>query len=128
MVIRFQGVKFLNSNQKGNIGESKALAYLLYKDYEVFLPFGTASKCDMIAVKGPNCFKVSVKSTAAKDSRKGSWIVRLRQKRGNKDYYFDPLDSDILLVYIIPEDTIVEFKSIDIKSKTAISIKEATLR
>jgi len=54
----------MNSNLQGNIGESKALAYLIDEGYTVYLPFGTASKNDMIIEKDNVIQRVSVKTSS----------------------------------------------------------------
>lgn len=111
----------MNSNMKGNIGEAEALKYFLKEGYEVYLPFGTASKCDMIVTKDNITSRVSVKTTCSK-VKNGKYSVRIRQGKMNKDIPFDNTSSDILFIYVLPEDRIVILKSLDITAKMAIYV------
>jgi hypothetical protein len=111
----------MDSNAKGNLGEAKALLYFTSNGYEVYLPFGTASKCDMLVLKDNITQRVSVKSTTSK-SPSGRYKVRLRQSKMNEIKPFDNLASDLLFVYIIPEDNIVILESKSIANKNEIVI------
>lgn len=111
----------MNTNLQGNIGESKALAYFIENGYTVYLPFGTASKNDMIIEKDNIIKRVSVK-TANSKLKSGKYKVRIRQGKLNKQIPFDKGASDILCVYIIPENRIVILESKDIKTGFEITI------
>ena len=105
----------MNTNLQGNIGESKALAYLIEQGYSVYLPFGTASKNDMIIEKDNVLKRISVK-TANSKTVSGKYRVRIRQGKLNKQIPFDKNASDILLIYVIPEDRFVMMNSSEIKT------------
>lgn len=112
----------MNSNLKGNIGEAKALSYFISNGYEVYIPFGTATKCDLIVLKDNKTYRVSVKSTSSKN-KSGSYNVRLRQSKMNEDKPFRKEDSDLLFVYIIPENKHLVLKSKDINVINTLSVK-----
>lgn len=111
----------MNTNLQGNIGESKALAYFISEGYTVYLPFGTAAKNDMIIEKDNIIQRVSVKTSTRKISS-GKFRVKIRQGKMNKEIPFDKHGSDILCVYIIPEDRIVILNSIDIQNKSELFV------
>lgn len=111
----------MDTNLKGNLGESKALYYFISNGYEVFTSFGTASSCDMVVLKNNLIQRVSVKSTT-RITPSGKYIIDLRQ-RGHKNHKtFDNTASDLLFIYVIPEDRIelIETKSIDSTSTLTI--------
>jgi hypothetical protein len=111
----------MDSNLQGNIGESKVMTYYISENYSVYLPFGTASKNDMIVEKDGIIKRISVKSTRTK-SKTGKYIVKIRQGKLNKQIPFDKNGSDILCVYIVPEDRIVFINSQDINTGFEISV------
>lgn len=111
----------MTTNEKGNIAESKVLTYFLELGYEVYLPFGTATTNDMVVIKDNTTKRVSVKSTSSK-SKSGKWEVRVRQITHLGTTLFDNSKTDLLVVYIIPENRIVVLEAKDIKAKTGISV------
>ncbi len=111
----------MNTNLQGNIGEAKALQYFIENEYEVYLPFGTASKCDMIIVKDGKVERVSVKTCSG--LTRGRYMVRIRQGKLNQQIPFDKSSSDILFVYVIPLDKIFTFNSKDIKNGFELTLK-----
>ena len=112
----------MNTNLQGNIGETIALKHFIKEGYEVYLPFGTATSCDMIVLKDGLSQRVSVKSASTKQAS-GNWRVRVKQGKLNKTEPFDPDGSDLLFVYIVPEDRYVILKSKDIGRKFEITLK-----
>lgn len=112
----------MNTNLQGNIGESKVLTHLLKEGYNVYLPFGTASKNDMVVEKDNKVERVSVK-TATRKIPSGKYRVKIRQGKMNKETPFDNTGSDLLCVYIVPEDRIVVLKSSDIKNKSELFVE-----
>lgn len=111
----------MDSNMKGNIGEAEALKYFIKEGYEVYLPFGTATKCDMVVIKDNILSRVSVKTTCSK-VKNGKYSVRIRQGKLNKEIPFDNTSSDILFIYVLPEDIVVILKSSEITAKMAIYV------
>lgn len=115
----------MNTNLQGNIGEAKAISFFIEQGYNVYLPFGTASTNDMVIEKDNEIKRVSVKTTnsvAKSSSGKIKYIVRIRQGKLNKQIPFDNKASDILFVYILPEDRIVLFNSNEITAKFEITV------
>lgn len=111
----------MNTNLKGNIGEAKALQYFISEGYEVYLPFGTASKCDLIVLKNNITKRISVKTTTSKTSS-GKYRVKIRQSKLNEDKPFDKNSSDILFIYVLPEDRVVILNSMEIDKISEITI------
>lgn len=111
----------MNTNLQGNIGESKVLAYFIAEGYNVYLPFGTAIKNDMIIEKDNVIKRVSVK-TANTKSKTGRYKVRIRQGKLNKQIPFDNKSTDILAVYVLQEDKVIVLNSTDIKTGFEILI------
>lgn len=111
----------MDTNQQGNIGESIALSHFLSEGYEVYLPFGTASKCDMIIVKDNLTKRVSVKTCGSKPT-KGKYVVKIRQGKMNKQVPFDASSSDILFIYIVESNKIHIFESKNITQRFEIRI------
>lgn len=112
----------MDTNLKGNIGEAKALWYFVKEGYEVYLPFGTASKCDMIVSKDNKTFRVSVKTTSRKSKSGKNYLVKIKQGKLNSQVHFNNEDSDLLFVYLIPEDKYIIFESKNITQKSEITI------
>ena len=113
----------MNSNLKGNIGEAKALSYFISNGYEVYIPFGTATKCDLIVLKDNVSYRVSEKTTSSID-KNGSYNVRIKQGKLNEQKPFNKEESDFLFIYIIPEDRCILLKSKEVKQLFQISIKK----
>ena len=111
----------MNSNLQGNIGEAKVLNHFINDGYTVYTPFGTAAKNDMIIEKSNIIKRVSVK-TANTKTKSGKYRVRIRQGKLNKQIPFDNKTTDILAIYIVPEDRIVLLDSCNIESKYEIVI------
>lgn len=110
----------MDTNQQGNIGEAKALQYFIESGYEVYLPFGTASKCDMVVVKSGKSERVSVKTSSFK--KKGRYRVKIRQGKLNKEEAFNPESSDLLFIYIVPEDKVIVLSSKEVTVKFEMTI------
>lgn len=111
----------MDTNTKGNLGEAKALHYFISNGYEVYLPFGTATKCDMVVIKDSISHRVSVKATTRK-TKSGKYTVKICQSKMNEDKPFDNKTSDFLFIYIIPEDRIILLESKNINKKTEITV------
>lgn len=115
----------MNTNLQGNIGEAKALAYFIEKGYNVYLPFGTASTNDMIIEKNCELKRVSVKTTKTKAKAVGEtnkYIVKIRQGKLNNQIPFNSNASDIVCVYILPENRFVLLNSKEITNKYEITV------
>lgn len=111
----------MDSNLKGNIGESVALNYFLKNGYEVYVPFGTATSCDMIVFRDGISLRVSVKS-GSRQSRNGKYEINIRQQVKRKSVPFKQESCDILFLYVIPEDRFKILNSKDVTNKNIITI------
>lgn len=112
----------MDSNLKGNIGEAAAILHFTKEGYEIYTPLGTASKCDMVIMKDGEVLRVSVKTTSTKSKNGKKWDVRIRQGKLNNQIPFDKTSSDLLFIYILPEDRNIILKSKDVKSGYTITI------
>jgi len=106
----------------GALGEAAVLKELIKQEYTVFTQFDGQSPFDMVAYKNNVLYRVSVKST--KSLNNNSWQIELRQRGLNRSSYFDPDASDILAIYIEPEDRVILLESKSITSKRSINIKQ----
>lgn len=113
----------MNTNLQGNIGESVALKYFIREGYEVYLPFGTATSCDMIVLKDNLPERVSVKTATRRSKNGKGWMVKISQGKMKKTEAFNPDSSDLLFVYILPEDTYHIFKSKAVDKKYELTIQ-----
>lgn len=111
----------MNTNLQGNIGESIALKHFISEGYEVYLPFGTASKYDMIVVKDNIPQRVSVKTTTRK-TKSGKWLVKIEQGKLKKMAPFDKVNIDLLFIYIVLENRHVILDTKDIKTTKCLTI------
>jgi PD-(D/E)XK nuclease superfamily protein len=115
---------FMNINNRGLFSELEVAKYFINQDYEVFTALGGFSSFDMVVYKDKQMWRVSVKSTETIDLNSGgSYAVRIGQRTRDSQKPFDPTTSDILAVYIVPEDRVVIFNSKDITNKYQINIK-----
>jgi hypothetical protein len=104
----------------GTIGEISAAKYFTEKGYFVYLPIDGHAPFDLIAYKD-KAYRVSVKSTTRKCGNK--YVVELRQNRYKKKTNFSARDSDIIFVYVLPEQRFALFESGDFDGKTAIYVQ-----
>ena len=111
----------MNSNLQGNIGEAAALKYFIEQEYEVYLPFGTATKSDLVVVKDNKSYRVSVKSTS-RISRSGRYEASIAQGKLRNTLPFDPEGSDILFIYVILTKQHYVFNSSDVKTKRIVTV------
>jgi len=111
----------MDSNLKGNIGESVALNYFIKEGYEVYIPFGTAISCDFIVLKNNIVLRVSVKS-GSRMSPSGKYEINIRQQIKHKSIPFNNKSIDLLFLYVIPEDRFKILEAKDIKNKNIITI------
>lgn len=111
----------MNTNLQGNIGEAKALQYFIKEGYEVYLPFGTASKYDMIVVKDNLAYRVSVKTTSRK-APSGKYLLKIEQGKLKSMKPFDKDSIDFLFAYVLPEDRYILLNAKSITKTRSITI------
>lgn len=117
----------MDRKTKGNLAESKAISYLIQNEYEVFLPFSENGSVDLLAIKDSKIYRISVKATSTK-TKSGKFkatikTVSRRKENKVKINVFDNTKVDKLLIYIIPNDEIIEINTKDIKTKNEISVE-----
>jgi hypothetical protein len=116
----------VNTVKKGRLGEAAVAHEFVRQGYDVYLPvFGNAN-FDMVVVKEGILSRVEVKSTSYKGSKK-SYAVQLKSVRHNTNetrvIKFDGNKSDLLAVYIVPENRVVILNSSDHHGKTVTHIE-----
>lgn len=111
----------MKSFEQGNLAEAKAIPYFLERGFNVSIPFGTSSPYDLIVEREGRCYRVSVKSTSHKDNA-FSWRVKIAQYARKKELPFDSKTSDLLFVYIVPENRCEIFHSKEIGAKYSFHI------
>lgn len=102
----------------GVLGEAKVLTYFVEHGYDVFTQFAGKAPFDLAVYKDGIIYRVSVKSCTYKKEK--AWRVAIGQ--GSTVRSFDSSKSDLLAIYIVPEDKILIFKSSDLHGKHKISI------
>lgn len=111
----------MTSNQKGNIGEAKAILYFTAEGYTVFTPLGVATPFDLIIYKDGLLKRVSVKSSCDK-VKSGKYEVRLGQTVRRGELPFDSDSCDILFLYVLPEDRFVVIETKSFTNTKSITI------
>lgn len=111
----------MTSNEIGNRGEAEVLNFFVSEGFEVYTPFGTASKCDMIVLKDKIAQRVSVKTCSGEKTYRG-YLVKIRQSQKGKQIPFDNTSCDLLAVYIMKEDKVYVFDAKIITNKFEIAI------
>lgn len=100
----------MDRKTKGRLAEAKVISYLIENGYEVYLPFSSNSKYDVIVFKECLSQKISIKYTSVKKPS-GPWVIEMRQIfRGNgviNINKFDCKEYDLIAVYIGPIDRVI---------------------
>lgn len=113
----------MQTGELGRLGEAKIVAHLVAQGYEVYSPLFGNTSCDLIVLRDNTIFRVECKSTGT--SRNGKYEVQLRSTRHNKTKNtvrkFDGTKSDILAIYLEPEDTVHLLKSLDYDGRSTVS-------
>lgn len=102
----------LTRKQKGDLGEVKAIEWLLINGYVIFKPLFENGHTDLIAEKDDRLYRVTVKYTSSPAQKGRKYRVALKNvsRRNNgivATSYFDSSRFDLLLAYIAPEDRVV---------------------
>jgi hypothetical protein len=113
----------MKSYEKGNLAEGKAIGYFINQGYLVSIPFGTSCPYDLIVEKEGVCKRVSIKSTSNKENNVAYSVNLFQVGRKKKAIPFNNKSSDLLLIYISPEDKFVLFNTSEIKSKYSINVR-----
>lgn len=117
----------MNTQEKGILGQVSIVKYFVMNGYEVFSPVGDNASCDLIVLRDGAMMRVECKATEASPNKK-SWSVSLRQVRPNrtenKVKNFDASKSDLLAVYIIPEDRVEVVPSYQVDGKTCFTVQK----
>ena len=100
------------------------MKHFLQNGYEVYSSISDNSEFDIIVSKDGILKKVEIKSVNY--IRGSSYEVQLKSVRANKTSnkirYFDSKRVDILAVFIEPENKVVIYDALEIKSKTTMRI------
>lgn len=100
----------MDRKTKGRLAEAKVIAYLIEQRYEVYVPFSSNSKYDVVAFKDGILKRISVKYTSVRRPS-GTWVIEMRQiYRGNNVINVDKFNKnhcDLIAVYIGPLDKVV---------------------
>ena len=103
----------MNTIEKGRLAEAKVVAQLVELGYEVYLPFGGNTSCDLIALRTGVLKRVEIKFTSDRTGP-DSFEVSLRQIRpnrsGNKVKKFDATQADILAIFVVDTNDVILFE------------------
>lgn len=105
--------------------EARAVYELTKARYHVFSQISGKAPFDLVASKGAQLLRISVKSTNVRGSD-GSYPVQIKKVRPNKStntiVHFDPTECDVLAVYINELDLVCWIPAADVKSTCMISL------
>lgn len=111
--------------EKGRIGESAATFYFTQNGYEVYLPVFGNTGADLVVSKDGILYRVEVKSTSFK-LPSGKYKVALRQIRpnrtGNTIKKFNGNSSDLLFIYVEPENRSLVLDSKNLHDRSSIDV------
>lgn len=113
----------MDTQQKGNVAESKAITRLQQEGYTVYLPFGESSGADLIADMGGDLKRIQVKSSRMESGSIVAELSRTNMKSGgaNRSYYTED-EVDIFIVYS-PEMDEVYLVNYEDAAKTRITLR-----
>lgn len=116
----------MDTVDQGRIGEAAIVSYFVQNGFDVFLPQFGNTACDLIVLKDNEVSRVECKSTRSKTSS-GKYEVQLRQTRNNKTSSnvkkFNADNSEILAIYIVPENKVIILDSKDYDGRTSVNVK-----
>lgn len=108
------------TSQYGRIGEAAVISFFVKNGYEVFAPFLGNASADLVVLRDGKVERVEVKTTSKRSGR--GYEVQLRSMRYNntqtKINKFDASKSDLLAVYIYPEDHVQILASKDYNGRS----------
>ena len=111
---------------RGGVGLVSIAKHFVLDGYEVFTPLTDNTSCDLVVIKDGMTQRVECKSTQAESVNKKSWLVSIRQIRPNRTTniikHFDKTKSDLLAIYIIPEDRVVILRSSGVTVRSGLTI------
>lgn len=115
----------MSTLQQGRRGEAAIAAHFVKQGYDIYMPtFGNAC-ADMIICKDGKIQRVEVKTTA-NETPSGKYLVALRSIRpnrtGNTIHKFDSAKSDLLAVFVEPEDRVVVLSSTDLDGRSSVTV------
>lgn len=100
----------MDRKTNGRLAESYATIWFVENGYEVYLPAHGNTKYDLIATKGSEVKRVSVKACGAKTSP-NRWGVRMYQTSRRKDHIqtdkFKHDEYDLIAVWLYEEKRVV---------------------
>ena len=111
----------------GSLAEAKVIAELTKQRFYVFNQVSGKAPIDLIALKGNETLRISVKSTTVR-APSGAFAVQIGRVRSNKKsnfvYKFDPTTCEYVAIYLVELDKICFVKSSEIQTSRYFSIKE----
>lgn len=75
----------MSHKAQGLLGEAEAIRWFCNAGYQVFLPLGEPSNCDLVVEKDNKLFRVEVKHSQY-EKASGNYEVSLRTHGGNKSW------------------------------------------
>jgi hypothetical protein len=115
----------MDTGERGRIGEASIIKFFVEQGYSVFMPMFGNAPCDLIVTLNNEISRVEVKATGYLKDK--SYVVQLRSMRYNNTQTvskkFDGSKSDLLAVYIVPEDRVVLFESKELDGRSTLSVR-----
>lgn len=115
----------MNYNQVAALGEAKAVAWLIARNYSVFTSFDGKAPFDLVGYKDGEVLRVQVKTTRRR-TNSGRYAVSLKtvthRVGGARAIPFSGTLCDMLLIYIEPEDKFVVLNPKDYDGRAEITV------
>lgn len=89
----------MNTKQKGEVSEAHVIAFLSECNVDIFLPFGEATRADMILLEDSNPIRVQIKSGNIKDGCVRFSCSKVNSNRTGSERTDYKGDVDAFIVY-----------------------------
>ena len=116
-----------NSNLRGNVGLTYAIAYYSKEGYIVSLPITDSQDYDVLIDTGTSIQKVQVKTVSFKDKRTGKYAVCLKTNSGfkNNRRFKDFSENNSTILFVLTEDgTCYSIPRDRISAKTQLTLTD----
>ncbi len=123
--VRISYAGLMNTSEQGRLGEVAVIKALVLDGYDVFVPVGGNTPCDLIALKDNRTWRVEVKAT--RKNVRGAYDIAVASVRYNNTRSvrkpFDSSNSDMLAFYLIDDDEVRFLDSHLLHGRTSYTIR-----
>jgi hypothetical protein len=118
----------LNNQQRGQLAELVFMRKAASLGLSIAKPWSESERYDFIARVENICWRVQVKSVAAKSPLRNYYRVKTSGGTGQKQTPYSTKEIDFLVAYIHPEDLWYVFPAISIEGRQAICVHPGSKR